>query len=103
MDKEAVKQKIIETLKTIFDPEIPVNIYELGLIYKIEIDDDKSVVIDMTLTAPNCPIAGDIVAEVKEKVEQLPEVSEVFINLTFDPPWDMTMMSDEARLELGFM
>jgi len=103
MDSDNIKQKIIETLKTVFDPEISVNIYDLGLIYQIDIKPDKKVIINMTLTSPHCPIADDIVKEITSKTEQIEEVSEVLINLVFDPPWDMFMMSDEARLELGFL
>jgi FeS assembly SUF system protein len=96
-------QKIIEILKTVFDPEIPVNIYDLGLIYKITVNSDSSVSIDMTLTSPACPLAGSIVEEVKSKVSQLDGISEVMVNLVFEPTWDMSMMSEEAKLELGFM
>ncbi|MDD2563252.1 MAG: iron-sulfur cluster assembly protein [Salinivirgaceae bacterium] len=98
-----IEEKVNEVLKTIFDPEIPVNIYDLGLIYKVEVDDDSSVMIEMTLTAPNCPMAGDILDQVKERVELIDEVSDVFVNLTFDPPWDPERMTDEAKLELGFL
>ena len=102
-DKAALEQKVIEALKTIYDPEIPVNIHDLGLIYKIEIDDDSSVMIDMTLTAPNCPIAGDIIAQVKERVALIDDITDVFVNLTFDPPWDPARMTEEAKLELGLL
>ncbi len=100
---KALADKVVETLKTVFDPEIPVNIYELGLVYNIDIDENNNVKIDMTLTAPTCPIAGDIVEEVNDKVRQIEGVGKVEVNLTFDPPWDMSMMSLEAKLELGFM
>ncbi len=102
-DTNVIQQKVVDTLKTIYDPEIPVNIHDLGLIYKIEVDEDNSVMIDMTLTAPNCPIAGDIIAQVKERVELIEEVSEVFVNLTFEPPWDPARMTEEAKLELGLL
>jgi FeS assembly SUF system protein len=102
-DINAIQQKVVDTLKTIYDPEIPVNILDLGLIYKIDVDEDRSVMIDMTLTAPNCPIAGDIIAQVKERVELIEEVTEVFVNLTFDPPWDPARMTEEAKLELGLL
>jgi FeS assembly SUF system protein len=102
-DTHAIQQKVVDTLKTIYDPEIPVNIHDLGLIYKVDVDEDKSVMIDMTLTAPNCPIAGDIIAQVKERVELIEEVTEVFVNLTFDPPWDPARMTEEAKLELGLL
>jgi FeS assembly SUF system protein len=98
-----IEEKVNEVLKTIFVPEIPVNIYDLGLIYKVEVVDDSSVMFEMTLTAPNCPMAGDILDQVKERVELIDEVSDVFVNLTFDPPWDPERMTDEAKLELGFL
>ncbi len=94
---------IVKTLKEIYDPEIPVNIYALGLIYEINIDDEKNVEIVMTLTAPNCPIADQILIEVKGRIEMLDEVKECSVNLVFDPPWDQTMMSEEALLELGML
>ena len=90
-------------LKTVFDPEIPVNIYDLGLIYRIEPQEDNSVDIDMTLTAPNCPAVDFIVEDVRMKVESIPGISEARINIVFDPPWDKDMMSEEAKLELGFL
>lgn len=103
--KEAniLEQKVIEKLKEVHDPEIPVNIYELGLIYDISFTEQKEVMILMTLTAPNCPVADQIPRDVEAKVEELDEISEAKAMLTFDPPWDMSMMSDEAKLELGFM
>ena len=94
---------IVKTLKQIYDPEIPVNIYDLGLIYDINIDESKNVEIVMTLTAPNCPIADQILIEVKGRIEMLDEVKECSVNLVFDPPWDQTMMSEEALLELGML
>ncbi len=100
---ETLRDRIEDTLKTIYDPEIPVNIVELGLVYKVDIKEDNVVFITMTLTAPACPVAGDIVREVEEKVKEVPGVSQAHIQLTFDPPWNKEMMSDEARLELGFM
>ena len=90
-------------LKTVFDPEIPVNIYDLGLIYRIDPQEDNSVDIDMTLTAPNCPAVDFIVEDVRMKVESIPGISEARINIVFDPPWDKDMMSEEAKLELGFL
>jgi FeS assembly SUF system protein len=90
-------------LKNVYDPEIPVNIYDLGLIYDIETDDKNKVLITMTLTAPNCPVADSLPIEIKEKVGALPGVSEVEINLVFDPPWNQSMMSEEALLELGML
>jgi len=105
MDNDYMKleSSIIEVLKTIYDPEIPVNIYDLGLIYEISIDDDKVANITMTLTAPNCPMADMIVDEVKYKVAGTKGVKDCNLTLTFDPPWDKNMMTDEAKLELGFL
>ncbi len=97
------EEKIVRMLKTVFDPEIPVNIYDLGLIYRIEPQEDNSVDIDMTLTAPNCPAVDFIVEDVRMKVESIPGISEARINIVFDPPWDKDMMSEEAKLELGFL
>jgi FeS assembly SUF system protein len=94
---------IVQVLKLIFDPEIPVNIYDLGLIYEINIDAEKNVEIVMTLTAPNCPIADQILVEVKGRIEMLDAVKQCTVNLVFDPPWDQTMMSEEALLELGML
>ena len=94
---------IVKILKEIYDPEIPVNIYDLGLIYDINIDEEKKVEIVMTLTAPNCPIADQLLLEVKGRIEMLDEVKECSVNLVFDPPWDQTMMSEEALLELGML
>ena len=96
-------QEIIEQLRTIYDPEIPVDIYALGLIYEVTVDENKNVRIVMTLTAPACPAAEIIPAEVKEKAQSVEGVGEVEVELTFDPPWDKEMMSEEAQLELGFM
>jgi FeS assembly SUF system protein len=98
-----LESDIVQVLKTVYDPEIPVNIYDLGLIYDINVDDDKNVKITMTLTAPNCPVADSIVVEVQEKIAAIEGVNEAIVNLTFDPPWDMNNLSDEARLELGLM
>lgn len=103
MDKEILRGMVVDTLKRIYDPEIPVNIHELGLIYGIEIADDASVSIEMTLTAPNCPIADDILVQVRERVGMIEGVSDVFVNLVFDPPWDWSRMTDEAKLELGML
>jgi FeS assembly SUF system protein len=90
-------------LKTIFDPEIPVDIYELGLIYDVFVNEDNDVKIVMTLTTPNCPVAESLPQEVKEKVRELDEVNEVELELTFDPPWTRDLISEEAKLELGFL
>jgi len=103
MDKKIFEDSIINVIKTIFDPEIPVNIYELGLIYDIRIDDNADVVVDMTLTSPNCPVADSLLGEVKTKVELIEGLKNVEVNLLFDPPWDKDMMSEEAKFELGFM
>ena len=92
-----LETKIIEVLRTVYDPEIPVNVYDLGLIYKIDVDDDKNVNIDMTLTAPNCPIADDIFLDDKTKIEGIREIKSATINLVFEPAWTMDMMSEEAR------
>ena len=91
---------IVAALKTVFDPEIPCDIYELGLIYKVDIGDDRLVKIDMTLTAPGCPVAGDIVQSVQEAVSAVPGAMGATVNLVFDPPWDQGRMSDEARISL---
>ena len=90
-------------LKTVYDPEIPVNIYDLGLIYKIEVADNGEVAIDMTLTAPNCPAADFIMEDIRQKVESVEGVNSATINLVFEPEWDKDMMSEEAKLELGFL
>jgi FeS assembly SUF system protein len=90
-------------LKTIYDPEIPVDIFELGLIYEVQIDGDKNVAIDMTLTSPNCPVAESLPKEVEDKVAAIEEVTGSKVNIVFDPPWDKDMMSEEAKLELGFL
>ncbi|MBU1011655.1 MAG: SUF system Fe-S cluster assembly protein [Bacteroidetes bacterium] len=98
-----LEQKIIEALKTVFDPEVPVNIYELGLIYEVNVDDQKNVKIVMTLTAPNCPVAESLPVEVEETVKALEGVNEVDVVLTFEPSWDQDMMSEEAKLDLGLL
>lgn len=102
-DELAIQTDIVSTLKNIFDPEIPVNIYDLGLIYEVEVDDKRKVVITMTLTAPNCPLADDVVAEVHDKVATIEGISEVEVILTFEPLWDKSRMTEEAQLELGFL
>jgi FeS assembly SUF system protein len=98
---ERLHADIVAALKTVFDPEIPVDIYELGLIYRLEIDDDRNVEIDMTLTAPGCPVAGDMPGWVENAVSAVAGVGQVKVNLVFDPPWDMSRMTDEARLALN--
>ena len=98
-----LRDKIEETLRTVHDPEIPVNIMELGLVYEIKINEDGKVKITMTLTAPACPVAGDIIMEVESKVRAIEGVKDVHVHLTFDPPWTRDMMTEEAKLELGFL
>ncbi|MBL7110363.1 MAG: DUF59 domain-containing protein [Bacteroidales bacterium] len=95
--------EIIEVLKNIYDPEIPVNIYDLGLIYEVDVDDDNNVKIRMTLTAPNCPMVDILLEEVQMKVTAVEWVKELDLKLVFDPPWDQSMLTEEARLELGFL
>jgi FeS assembly SUF system protein len=103
MGKKETENIIIEVLKTIYDPEIPVNIYDLGLIYEIDFYEEDEVKVLMTLTAPNCPMADQILEEVNEKIKALPMIEDVTVVLTFDPPWDKDMMTEEAKLELGFL
>lgn len=98
---DAITDQLIEQLKTVFDPEIPVDIYELGLIYRVDVSDDKDVAIDMTLTAPGCPVAGEMPGWVEDAVRVIPEVRNVKVDLVFDPPWDPSRMSDEAKLALN--
>ena len=98
-----LEKKIITALKTVYDPEIPVNIYDLGLIYEVLIDDSKTVSITMTLTAPNCPMADQIVDDVRQSVSAISEVSAVVVKLTFEPEWNKEMMTEEAMLELGLL
>jgi FeS assembly SUF system protein len=101
--KEILKDRIIQVLKTIQDPEIPVDIYELGLIYKIDIDDNRDVLIEMTLTAPNCPVAENLPLDVEQAVKQTDGVNNVQIQLTFEPAWSPENLSDEAKLTLGML
>lgn len=103
MEKEILKERIKEALKTIYDPEIPVDIYELGLIYEVNLDDKSHVEIVMTLTSPNCPVAGSLPEEVRSKVAEVEGVSGAHVELVFEPAWDKTFMSEEAMLELGFL
>lgn len=98
---EAFTQKLIAALKTVYDPEIPVDIYELGLIYKVDVSDHKDVAVDMTLTAPNCPVAGEMPAMVQHALEGVDEIGKVTVSMTFDPPWTPERMSEEAKLELN--
>jgi len=101
--KMALEKKILDVLKSIFDPEIPVNIFDLGLIYEVNVAEDFKVEIVMTLTAPNCPVAESLPNEVNEKVKAIEGVTDVHIEMTFEPPWDKDMMSEEAQLDLGFL
>jgi FeS assembly SUF system protein len=103
MDTEALRQKIIEVLQTVYDPEIPVNIYAMGLIYEVEILPLNNIQIVMTLTAPSCPAAQSLPIEVDQKLRQIEGVNDVHVSVTWNPPWDKSMMSEEARLELGMM
>lgn len=96
------EEQIVDIIKTVYDPEMPVNVWDLGMIYKIDVADDSTVDIDMTLTAPNCPAADYIVGDVQSKVESLEAVKKCNVNLVFDPVWDFSMMSEEARVELGY-
>ena len=101
--KKEIEEKVINMLKTVFDPEIPVDIYELGLIYDVAVDDENNVRISMTLTSPSCPVAESLPVEVEQKVATVHEVNSAKVEITFDPPWDKSMMSEEAQLELGFL
>ena len=103
MTKFEIEEKIVAMLKTVYDPEIPVNVYDLGLIYKIDVADDFNVSIDMTLTAPNCPAADFSTEDIRQKIESIEGVVSATINLVFEPEWDKDMMSEEAKLELGFL
>ena len=101
-DKTKLEERIVDVLKTVYDPEIPVNIYDLGLIYKIDVANDGNVDIDMTFTAPSCPAADFILEDVRQKVDSLAGVKSSNVNLVFEPVWDQSMMTEEARVELGF-
>jgi len=98
---DALTDQLVEQLKTVYDPEIPVDIYELGLIYKVDVSDDRDVAIDMTLTAPGCPVAGEMPDWVRDAVLKIPGVRNCTVDLVFDPPWDASRMSDEAKLQLN--
>ena len=102
-NSEVLGEKIVTVLKTIYDPEIPVDIYELGLIYDVMVSEDSEIKILMTLTTPNCPVAESLPMEVEEKVKSLDEVSDCEVEITFDPPWSQDLMSEEAKLELGML
>lgn len=101
-EKTKIEERIVDVLKTVYDPEIPVNIYDLGLIYRVEINDEGIVDIDMTFTAPSCPAADFILEDVRQKVDTIEGVKSANVNLVFEPEWDKSMMTEEARLELGF-
>lgn len=104
MDQLEIQEKVIDLLRTVYDPEIPVNVYDLGLIYRIELNDaGDQLAVDMTLTAPNCPAADFIMEDVRQKLETIEGLKRVDVNLVFEPEWDKDMMSDEAKLELGLL
>jgi len=100
---EQIEEQVVEAIKTVFDPEIPVNVYDLGLIYGIQVNPDRTVLISMTLTTPNCPAAGFLPGQVEMRVRHVPSVEDARVDITFDPPFTPDMMSDEAKLELGFL
>lgn len=102
-EKLKLEEKVVEMLRTVFDPEIPVDIYSLGLIYRIDIDDDANLVVDMTMTAPNCPMADFIMEDARIKLESIDGIKSVLLNLVFEPEWNKDMMSEEAKLELGLL
>lgn len=101
-EKLKIEERIVEVLKTVYDPEIPVNIYDLGLIYRIELNEDGTLELDMTFTAPSCPAADFILEDVRTKVEAVSGVKSATVNMVFEPEWDKSMMTEEARVELGF-
>lgn len=101
-EKTTIEERIVDVLKTVYDPEIPVNIYDLGMIYKIDLKDDGQLDVDMTFTAPSCPAADFILEDVRTKLESVDGVKTANVNLVFEPMWDQSMMSEEARVELGF-
>ena len=104
MDKIEIEDKIVEMLKTVYDPEIPVNVYDLGLIYRIELSDDLTKLdVDMTMTAPSCPMADFIIEDVRQKLESIEGLTIVNVNLVFEPEWTQDMMTEEAKLELGLL
>ena len=101
-ERTLIEERIVDVLKTVYDPEIPVNIFDLGMIYKIDVRDDATVELDMTFTAPNCPAADYILEDVRTKVESVDGIRTANVNLVFEPAWDQSMMTEEARVELGF-
>ena len=102
-EKLKIEEKVVEMIKTVYDPEIPIDVYSLGLIYKIDLQDNGEAIIDMTLTAPNCPAADFIMEDVRQKIDSVEGVSSAVVNLVFEPEWDKDMMSEEAKLDLGFL
>ena len=103
IDPKKLGDQVVKVLKTVYDPEIPVDIYELGLIYDVFLNESNDVKVLMTLTTPNCPVADSLPEEVKNKIKEIPQVNKVEIEMTFDPPWSKDLMSEEAKLELGFL
>lgn len=103
IDMDALGEKIIDTIKTVYDPEIPIDIYELGLIYDVFVNEDRQVKILMTLTSPNCPVAESMPAEVEQKLKSIPEVTDVEVEMTFDPAWNQDLISEVGRFELGLL
>ena len=101
-ERTKIEESIVDVIKTVYDPEIPVNIYDLGMIYKIDVQENGDVDVDMTFTAPNCPAADFILEDVRTKIESVEKVRNVNVNLVFEPAWEQSMMSEEARVELGF-
>lgn len=101
--KKELEERIVEVLKTIYDPEIPVDVYELGLIYDVKVDDEQNAFVTMTLTSPSCPVAESMPAEIEQKVAGTKGINSAKVEIVFDPPWDRSMMSEEALLELGFL
>lgn len=101
-EKTKIEERIVDVLKTVYDPEIPVDVWNLGMIYRIDVKDDHAVELDMTFTAPNCPAADFILEDVRTKVESVEGITQATVNLVFEPEWDQSMMSEEARVELGF-
>jgi len=100
-DVKSLEERVVDVLKTCFDPEIPVNIYDLGLIYEVKVNDGNDIFVKMTLTSPACPVAETLPPDVENKIRELPDVNSAKVEITFDPPWDKDMMSEEAKLELG--
>ncbi len=104
VDKKAeIKRRLIDTLKTIYDPEIPVDVWELGLIYELDLDDDGNVYVKMTLTTPQCPVAESLPIQVRERLKMVEGVKDVYVDLVWNPPWSLDMMTDEAKLKLGYL